>query len=359
MNHQLDSLSSPLPQVGAVLELDTDLDVDGIEQGNKHWILRGSCALVAPDRVLTIVHILDLDPGIRSAVFLPYEGIFLLSGESLKEPQKIGDNLALVRLLRRVPRTPPLGYRRIRSRYKYTGYAEAAGYGLWRGGPHGDLDGLQQRFTVDLGPPPRGSGASWQRYDNLDLSWSSAMNGGLVAGRDNSGGPMLWGSDGGGDGGDGFDVVGIHREEKGDQQIGSWIGKDRRDWLAAQNLGGDPPEAEPVGRFTCPVLIEARIRGNGGGSPRRSPLRRHLERSFSRPRPRPGREPGARDRHRPRGARRAESRPGARTAGRAIHGVAWFHDPHYGIASHNMEFHLAQGAMATRRPAASPVITRR
>jgi hypothetical protein len=102
------------------------------------------------------------------------------------------------------------------------------------------LEGIQQQHKIRLGPPPRKKSTSgWSHYDNLDLSWSSTENGGLKAGRGNSGGPMLWHENGS------LSIVGISREVKEDQQVGSWIGWERRNWLR-KALGPRQPPAGPM-----------------------------------------------------------------------------------------------------------------
>lgn len=215
-----DSLESPIPQVGALLDLDSSLAARDRTLGHRDWVLRGSCVLAAPDEVLTIRHLLG---GFgEAAAFFPGFGIYPL--DRLASPPRAaetpGDNLAFVRLEGAVAGLPPLRPLTIESRRKYDGTCRVCGYGRWVGIAGGALDGLQRRATVDLGPPKgNGRNGDWRHYDNQDISWSSAANGGLKAGRGNSGGPMLWDRDG-------WKVVGINRESFGDQQAGAWIDHD-------------------------------------------------------------------------------------------------------------------------------------
>ena len=224
-----------LPQVGAVLHLDTALPQSDPQFGNEYWALDGSCAVVAPDRVLTIRHtIKDLGDLTRTGIFLPYEGIFKVvdvqfqSGRDRDrdfDSEKY-DNLALLTLDRKVRHAPGFGVRKIPDGTKDSGFAFIGGYGCWDAEPFGDRDGLQRRVWVRLGMPDWDQG-SHIHYDNLDLAWWSPWNDGRRALLNNSGGPMLWISREA----RGFDVVGINRETKGSQQIGSWIGWDRFEWL--------------------------------------------------------------------------------------------------------------------------------
>lgn len=216
----------PLPQVGAVLYLDSEIGPDPPDYtGGKHWKLTGSCVLVAPDRILTIGHTLaarsEILPAGRYAAFFPYIGLIPVNTNLEWETnQTRGDNLALATLEGRVEHLPPLRPYKILSSYKYSKQALVCGYGRWVKSPLGDHEGLQQQHLVSLGPSEEGG---WEHYDNLDLSWSSREHGDMAAGRGNSGGPFLWSES--------HEVVGISREVAGDQQIGSWIGHDRMEWL--------------------------------------------------------------------------------------------------------------------------------
>lgn len=251
-------LPSPIPQVGAFLNLDSRLPIPDALMGNRHWVLAGSAALMAPDRVLTIGHLLDRRA--RSAIFFPYEGIFRLSDDWTREPQVFGDNLYLVGLERELRLTRPLPYWRTRSAYRHDEEATVCGYGQWPGAngaapgepepaagePGIDaLDGVQQIHRVRLGRQER----SWDHYDQLDISWSREVNE-LTLGEANSGGPILRPDD--------EDVIGISRESGIDQQAGSWIGNDRKEWLDLY-LGRHrrrrgrrvAPERRPPARSRC------------------------------------------------------------------------------------------------------------
>ncbi len=219
----------PIPQVGAVLYLDSEIDAPDYT-GGKRWKLTGSCVLVAPDRILTVGHTLAarsqiMAPG-HYAAFFPYAGLFPIDPNLEWETNQVpGDNLALATLQGPVTHLPPLRPSKISSIYKYSGQAFVCGYGRWTSSPLGDHEGLQQQHLVPLGPPQgRSSPAGWEHYDNLDLSWSSGENSGLTIGRGNSGGPFLWSNDS-------DQVIGISREVMGDQQVGSWITHNRISWL--------------------------------------------------------------------------------------------------------------------------------
>jgi hypothetical protein len=244
----------PLQQVGALLYLDSELNPPDHERGGKHWRLAGSCALLAPDKILTIGHILgergatpDYISG-HYAVFFPYEGLFRIDSGTDWEDQTPGDNLALARLGNSLRFCSPLPYLKIRSSDKYSGKVSVCGYGSWRGlRTDSPNQGLQQRPEVSLGPPPRAvrqalSIEGWNHYDNIDLSWSSHDSGGLIAGAGNSGGPMLWRTDGV------LSVVGISREVLSDQQAGSWIGWDRLRWLQNKIPAPAPGFTQPLAR---------------------------------------------------------------------------------------------------------------
>jgi hypothetical protein len=271
-------LQPPLPQVGAVLNLDTELDSylrsPDLYRGSKHWKLDGSCVLVGrrqangPDCVLTVRHLLEKHS--QSAVFLPYEGLFQIdqdglewekkekekpSSESNAEPQDPGDYLVLAPLVdgigkaARLQHSLPLQPKKI---YKRSCHVLACGYGDWPGTSlHGDR-GLQQQHQVDIRASDATSEPRWDHYDNLDLCWSSSENQGRLLGSGNSGGPMLWQVD------DGYAFVGINRERKGDQQIGSWIGDQRETWLKIPSGGwvAEPPKSTHY----HPLVVE-----KGGG----------------------------------------------------------------------------------------------
>lgn len=238
---------APLPQVGAILHLDSALPYPETElyRGNRHWKLDGSCVLMTPQRVLTIRHILEKS-GI-SAVFLPYEGIFPISGPPEREPpsrtdENFGDNLALVTLGDRVESATPLRHRW--NHRKNTGSVSVCGYGSWPGSQTGYDDGLQQVYEVALGPD--------NNDHNLDISWSSRKNGGLAAGRNNSGGPML---------SEHQKVIGIQREASGDRQICSWIGDDRDEWLTGAREAADEPAFSAVEAERRAFLLTIEARG--------------------------------------------------------------------------------------------------
>jgi hypothetical protein len=243
----LERLSQPLPQVGAVLCYDSELDAPRRYDGNKHWKLTGSCVLLAPQTILTIGHTMvprDQSPERgRFAAFFPYTGLLPIA-EMHWESQVRGDNLALARLEEPVPIWPPLRQKKISSAFKTEGRALVCGYGSWSGesAPFEGLQGLQQQNDVSLGPPEAPGQEGWRHYDNLDLSWSAAENR-LIAGRGNSGGPFLFAQD------DGSRVVaGISRENTGDQQAGSWITWQRTRWLAGAipepDQGGAGPRSD-------------------------------------------------------------------------------------------------------------------
>lgn len=239
--------SGPLPQVGAVLYLDSEIGPNPPDYtGGKHWKLTGSCVLVAPDRILTIGHTLaarsEILPAGRYAAFFPYVGlvpIVPIPKDGLEwEPDQVrGDNLALAKLENPVKSWLPLqpfyekGWKK-----RLDDALVCCGYGYWRKGglPLGGFEGLQQQHQVDLG--------SQKSVDNLDLRWSSSKNEGLAAGRGNSGGPLLWSGE--------HRVVGINREVVGDRQLSSWITRDRMKWLEPVSTPPDP------GQISAPLKQE-------------------------------------------------------------------------------------------------------
>jgi hypothetical protein len=239
MSLESPNISEPLPQVGAALYYDSKLDAPNLfggKQGGKNWKLAGSCVLVSPTRILTIGHILgghgesNSDLHKDYAVFFPYEGFFKLSENPLEweKDQTPGDNLALATLSGEMDHWAPIHPLKIDGQMKYVSKATIYGYGSWPGSGFGNIEGLQQQVTVELGPPKPQQWREhpgWKHYDHLDVSWSSWRNGGQTAGRGNSGGPFLWLENGS------PSVVGITREVNQDQQVGSWIGRDRSDWL--------------------------------------------------------------------------------------------------------------------------------
>jgi hypothetical protein len=173
--------------------------------------LDGSCALVAPDAVLCAYHALGKTG--QKAVFLPGEGIFLIR-EVDREAQKYGDNLALARLDRPVMHTAPLPLQDFKPRGDH--FVRACGYGSWALGSGARLSGgIQRMFKVDL---------TWHR-DYLDLEWDIGENGGLAARRNNSGGPLLWGTEGA------YELTGVMREVTDDHCVAFWASNDRREWL--------------------------------------------------------------------------------------------------------------------------------
>ena len=241
-------IPDPVPQVGAVLDLDTKIPgKDHFKYGDKHWHLNGSCVLVEPNRILTVSHVLDKNSTL--AAFFPYEGIFeILQTEREVEPQVPGDNLLLVKLKRSVRFSPPLTWRRYKGRNKPRGFLPVCGYGSWPNTSLDQVDGVQMRHRVELGRPRQSSVAGWsRRTHNLDLNWSSVANGDRVAGFGNSGGPMLWIRHGG------WTVAGINREVKHDQQIGSWIGRNRDKWLQSKDLFDPEGFSAPKNRFESSV----------------------------------------------------------------------------------------------------------
>lgn len=214
-----------IAQVGALLHLNTALPpADAIlERGHKHWELDGSCVLISPQHILTIRHIASKLG--RYAAFLPGEGIIFLTGDQERD-QRFGDNVLLATLQRPVEHLAPLNWEKVKK--DTLRHAIVAGYGRWKGLPDEGTDGIQRQVAVRLGMPGPAEGGP-RHYDNLDLCWWSPWNREIAALRNNSGGPMLLLKSGVGD--TPFTVVGISREEKGSQQVGSWITRDRNAWL--------------------------------------------------------------------------------------------------------------------------------
>lgn len=225
------SLPAPLPQVGAVLACDTDL-VDPLVHprmylGSKHWKLTGSCVLVARDRILTLNHVYQRSSPV--AVFFPYEGLFAVSPEITQQGYAHGDNLIVCILYPRrdkkgndrFPHAPPLPFAKVYKAFKAEGHALVCGFGRWSESVFEGLNGLQQRYRIRLGQGKAPSPNTTER----DLLWSSEENGGMAAGRHNSGGPLLY------EGEEGYSIIGLNREENGDHQIASWI-----DWKRKRDL---------------------------------------------------------------------------------------------------------------------------
>jgi hypothetical protein len=230
---------APLPQVGAVLYLDTEIDPPDYT-GGKRWKLTGSCVLVAPDKILTVGHTLtarsEILPEGHYAAFFPYVGLVPIHGLQWEDKQLLGDNLALATLATPVKSWQPFRpFYESRKGFRRSASAWVCGYGIWKNSPLSDLEGLQQQHLVPLGPPKK----KW-RMDNLDVSWSSERNGGMAMGRGNSGGPLLWS--------DPLLVIGINREVLGDQQMASRITRDRMNkWLdAALSLSSPAPPPPPA-----------------------------------------------------------------------------------------------------------------
>jgi hypothetical protein len=226
-----------IPQVGAILHLDTTLSHPGAELGNKHWMLDGSCVLVAPDRILTVRH--TLGKTALSGAFFPYEGIVPIEDERM-EDYTYGDTVCLCRLKWAVRYSPPMHYD-YTSRTKLHS-AVVAGFGMWnRAG--WEQDGIQRSSEVELHMPGK---EDHERYgDNLDICWWSPWNDGLRAERNNSGGPLLLREI------DGHTLLGLNRETKQDQQAASRITRERLVWLDGEL---DGVSCRPIDR---PVQREA------------------------------------------------------------------------------------------------------
>ena len=211
----------PLPQVGALLDLDSALELHDeiFKKGCKHWQLNGSCILMAPDKILVISHALEKQS--RMAAFFPYAGLFELTKES-DEKGEIGDPLVVVKLARSVECVKPLTWRRKKKPRK--GHKQiVCGFGTWPNQlfSFGDsnqtidgneLEGLQVRQEIVL----------TNRPDTLDLGWKTSENKGLIAGFGNSGGAVLKHGR----------VSGVNRELKKDLNVSSWISDTRKEFLA-------------------------------------------------------------------------------------------------------------------------------
>jgi len=233
-----------LPQVGAILHLNTALPVENPERGSEFWELDGSCVLIDSDRILTLRH--TLEKSSRAAVFLPHEGILDLD---LSEPPRSdhrvwGDNVVLVPFWKPVRHTAPLSPKKVKKRGQK--HASITGYGRWFSPRVEVEDGVQRQARVAL-HPPWGDRRHQYHYDNLDLCWWSSRNGGLAAGLNNSGGPML--SAAHADSPAPWSVVGLSRQVNGDQQIGSWITNQRIQWIRDEirwvKKGVPPTPTEP------------------------------------------------------------------------------------------------------------------
>ena len=243
--------SGMIEQAGAILHLDTALDYGDPLDGNKHWVLDGSCVLVAPDRILTLRH--GLDKSRPAAAFFPYCGIVWI--KDWIEDYDYGDTLCLCELEKSVTHVAPL-------RYEYVSRKDLqsvllVGYGRWTGTeewkPDWQEDGIQRSVEVKLHLP--GSRKSVIHGDNLDINWWSGWNGGLGAGMNNSGGPMLRIDDGS------HSILGLTREERRGQQTSSRITKDREEWLKS-HLG--PPRTDHRGS-SGPELRHMNVEVTGSG----------------------------------------------------------------------------------------------
>ena len=214
------------PQVGAIL-LWNGLRAKCTIEGGQSWVLKGSGTLIDKDLVLTVAHFAPHHP---VAVYFPSEGIVKVKNWEF-EKKRLGDYLMLLRLEREIGSFAPIPHEKV-TKYRGLGEQDPArhafvwGYGAWKDLPPTQLNGLvglQRGLKVGLLPDRLNVGDD---YDTLDLIWSSRNNGGVSQDRLNSGGPMLWeGSD------HGYSLIGVYREKRVDHQIGSWIGKDRDEWL--------------------------------------------------------------------------------------------------------------------------------
>jgi hypothetical protein len=157
-----------VPQVGANLFLDSALDLPDLELGNRHWLLSGSCVLVAPDQILTIGHAMTRKG--RHAAFFPYEGIVLLEEEDPVRQFPYGDSVVLARLGRKVETVAPLPYWKVRKRTLRGSRAWVGGFGDWKGVPGAETDGLQRLVGVELGGLPKRYEGRKIREDNLDIT---------------------------------------------------------------------------------------------------------------------------------------------------------------------------------------------
>ncbi len=244
MSHEPASVPC-LPQIGALLELDSSLAQPNANRGNRHWCLVGSCVLVGNDRVLTIEHVL-LHASRTMAAFFPYEGFrFVDLSRAIGRSYTRGDDLVALGLDGNLRFAAPLGLRKIRKVEKEGRWAYVGGYGAWRGMADGGLHSLQRVVQVTTTVP---SGAP--RCDNLDVRWYPSLNGGKQAGNFNSGGPVMWRSRT-----RGYEVIGINREIADEAAIGSWIGWDRYRWLTGL-LGTPSSVMAPIARVCLDLEIE-------------------------------------------------------------------------------------------------------
>lgn len=214
-----------LPQVGAILHLDTELPQTNLFEGNKHWKLDGSCALIAEDRALAIRHTLSKTSG-SHALFFPYAGFFELGPIQeidFESRWTDGDYVRVVRIQPSLKTAAALPYA-----YADWGAVDdvlVSGYGRWRGWPGWEEDGIQRTMGVRL------RGSEWEHHrDNLDIGWWSSDHGGLMAGSNNSGGPVLANLNGT------LTLFGLNRESVDDDlQSASRIGWERRKWLEEEH----------------------------------------------------------------------------------------------------------------------------
>lgn len=240
------ALAPRVPQVGALLVLNSRLPRPGSGLGDRDWILGGSCVLVSPDQVLTVEHVIPQENR-KSAVFLPGVGIVELDVARASGGRWTpGDDLVVIPMRTSVT-LPPLPIRKI-PRVRKSGWAYVGGYGLWEGLVDGGEPPLQQVVRVSTarypGAPP---------CDNLDIEWYPQLNQGIRALHYNSGGPMMWG-----DGRGQYWVVGINREAPPERQVASWIGWQRYHWL--RSILKAPGSAASAGR---PVDVDVTVPPSG------------------------------------------------------------------------------------------------
>jgi hypothetical protein len=215
-------MADELIQVGAVLHFNSGRELDPRPTGGRHWVLDGSCTLASPARTLGISH--TLDKSRRAAVFLPGQGFFLVQGV-VPEPQKPGDNVVLMQLSRESA-VPPLPW--LRTSREQIDEVMLHGFGRWTVHGRHLADGIQRAFKVN----PRGI----ERPDNLDISWTSAANGGMTTGVNTSGGPLIFDNH----------LVAMHREENNGRHDASRVTDDRRDWLVENKVPSDVAEPAPT-----------------------------------------------------------------------------------------------------------------
>lgn len=241
-----------LPQVGANLYLDSALRPADLRCGSRHWLLSGSCVLVAPNRILTIGHALGRTG--TYAAFFPYEGIVLLERDPIPQYSH-GDSVVLATLDRDVETVAPLPYWRVWKRRLQRKQAWVGGFGDWKGVPGAEEDGLQRLVKVEIGGLP-GSYEGRRVWEHpLDISWWSLDNRDVEALLDNSGGPLLWPRRRRAN--PPFGVVGVMREHLGPQQICSWVTRSRDSFLR-QWVGRDRwarPAVEPKGREARRLVV--------------------------------------------------------------------------------------------------------